>query len=97
MLTFDQAVGAKEAELTMHARITEPIYNILLLLLGVPFILSRERNLKTSAGLCMLAVMSCFLFIYLCKHLDMAPSLRAWLPLMIFGPIAAVTVDSIKT
>ena len=97
LLTFDQAVGAKEAELTMHARMTEPIYNVLLLLLGVPFILSRERNLKTSAGLCMLAVMSCFMFIYLCKHLDMLPSLRAWLPLLVFGPIAAVTVDSIKT
>ncbi|MCY2930014.1 MAG: LptF/LptG family permease [Planctomycetota bacterium] len=88
LLTFDQAVGAKEAELTMHARMTEPIYNVLLLLLGVPFILPRERNLKTSAGLCMLAV---------CKHLDMVPSLRAWLPLMVFGPIAALTVDGIKT
>ncbi|MEI7835876.1 MAG: LptF/LptG family permease [Planctomycetota bacterium] len=97
LLTFDQAVGAKEAELTMHARLTEPIYNVLLLLLGVPFILSRERNLKTSAGLCMLLCMSCFVFIYLCKQLDMIPSLRAWLPLMVFGPIAAVTVDSIKT
>lgn len=97
LVTFDQAVGAREAELTMHSRITEPIYNVLLLLLGVPFILSRERNLKTSAGLCLLTVMSCFIFIYLCKNLDMAPSLRAWLPLMVFGPISAVTVDSIKT
>lgn len=97
LLTADQAAGAREAELTMHVRMTEPIYNVLLLLLGVPFILSRERNLKTSATFCMLLCMTCFIFIYACKSIDMPPALRAWLPLMVFGPIGAVTVDSIKT
>jgi len=97
LLTLDQTVGAKEAELTMHVRMTEPVYNVLLLLLGVPFILSRERNIKTSAGMCLLLCMSCFMFIYVCKHISMPPAFRAWVPLMVFGPIAAVTVDSIKT
>jgi len=85
------------AVLTKYIRITEPINSFVMLLLGVPFILSRERNIKSSAGLCLFAVMSFYASIHICRNISLAPSLSAWLPLLVFGPLAAASFDSIKT
>ncbi|MHC4986130.1 MAG: LptF/LptG family permease, partial [Planctomycetota bacterium] len=43
-------------ELTKWVRIADPVTNLVMLLLGLPFILSRERNIKVSFGLCLLMV-----------------------------------------
>lgn len=85
------------AVLTKYIRITEPINSFIMLLLGVPFILSRERNIKASAGLCLLSVMGFYASIHICRNISLAPALSAWLPLLVFGPLAAASFDSIKT
>ena len=84
-------------QMTRHIRYTDPINNLIMLLLGLPFIVSRERNIKTSAGLCLLVVASFYAFIYLCRYIGLPPALSAWMPILIFGGVAAVMLDSIKT
>ena len=68
-----------------------------LLLVAVPFILSRERNIKASATLCVLMVGVFLAFIYLCRYMGLDPLLAAWLPVFLFGPVAIIMLDAIKT
>jgi len=84
-----------------HVRLTQPIINFLLLLLGLPFFLNREpHNVLLSVGLCMLASVSCFLVSFVSQNLagtSSHPALAAWLPIMLFGPVAVVLMEGVKT
>lgn len=85
------------ALLARHVRFTNPLNNLIMLLLALPFILSRERNLKTSASIGLLIVAAFYMFIYGCRYMNMEPVLAAWLPTLTFGPAAVVMLDSVKT
>jgi hypothetical protein len=87
----------RAALLTRHIRFTDPINNIVMLLLGLPFILSRERNIKASASLCLMVVAMFYVFIYICRYMNVDPTTAAWLPILLFGPISFVMLDSVKT
>ncbi|MFP4053373.1 MAG: LptF/LptG family permease [Phycisphaerae bacterium] len=87
----------RQVRLARQIRFSEPVVNFMMPLLALPFILSRERNIKTSVGLC-IGILAAFVgFVYACRYMNMSPVLAAWLPVMIFGPISLVTVDSVKT
>ncbi|MBS3734298.1 MAG: LptF/LptG family permease [Phycisphaerae bacterium] len=88
---------AQNARQLIHIRVTEPINNVIMLLVGLPFILSRERNIKASAVLCLLTVGAFYIFVHLCRYIDLPPVWSAWTPLLVFGPITAVTIDAVKT
>lgn len=88
------------AKLIKHCRLTEPLANLVMLLLGLPFILSRERNIKASAGLCLLVVGACYMCVFMARYMGgygLDPVLSAWFPILLFGPIAAVMLESVKT
>jgi lipopolysaccharide export LptBFGC system permease protein LptF len=85
------------AMLAKFVRMANPINNLVMLLLGLPFILSRERNIKASAGLTLLMVGGYYAFIYLCRYVGLSPFWAALLPILLFGPIAVVMLDSVKT
>ncbi len=87
----------RAAQLVKHVRFTAPINNLIMLLLGLPFILSRERNIKASATMCLLTVGTFFLLVYICRHLGISPLLAAWVPIFLFGPLAIILLDSVKT
>jgi lipopolysaccharide export LptBFGC system permease protein LptF len=97
LLTLPNVPNRLQVLLTRHMRFTEPICNLVMLLLGLPFILARERNIKSSATLCLLMVGAFFIFIQICRHLDLTAALAAWMPVLLFGPLAAVMLDSVKT
>ncbi len=97
MLRLEHIPNRAGVELTRHARVTDAISNLLMLLLGLPFILSRERNIKASAGLCMLMVGAYYALIYMCRYIGLPPVWAAWLPILLFGPVAVVMLDSVKT
>jgi lipopolysaccharide export system permease protein len=84
-----------------HKRFTLPFVNMLLLLLGVPFFLNREpSNVLVSGGLCMLICGLCFVTAFVSQNLidyPAYPALPAWLPILIFGPVAVLFLDSVKT
>jgi lipopolysaccharide export LptBFGC system permease protein LptF len=96
-----------------HWRITQPLMNVILLLLAIPCVLTREPNtLKTAAmktllltGLAMGAV---FLFhqfagrtpISLANNVNGANTwsmLMAWAPIFLFGPMSVFLLDRTKT
>jgi len=84
--------GAEE-RVAIHARLVQPLLDITLLFLGLPLILSRtNRNVFVAIGLCLLLVIAFMMVVMGCKQLGTAywiePSLAAWLPLMIFVPLA---------
>ena len=80
-----------------HLRIAEPLNNLVMLLIGVPFILSRERNVKASVMMCLGMSILFYAFVYGSRYFDLPPVWTAWLPVLVFGPVAAYMVDAIKT
>ncbi|MCK6456669.1 MAG: LptF/LptG family permease [Phycisphaerae bacterium] len=86
-----------------HARLTTPFINVLMLLLGIPFFLNRERpTVIMAGGRCLLVCGACFVLTFICQNVDVAklainPALPPWLPLLIFAPVMVLLVDSIKT
>jgi len=97
LLRTEQLSEPREAMLARHSRFAEFFNNIILLLVAGPFILSRERNIKSSAALTVLVVGGVYLFVQLARNIDLQPALAAWLPILVFGPVAVATVDAIKT
>ena len=97
LLRLERIPDPLAAVLARHIRITEPLNNLVMLLLGAPFILSRERNLKTSALRSLGTVGAFYAFIYISRYLGVAPIWAAWLPVLVFGPIAAIMLDLVKT
>ncbi len=97
LVKLDRVRDPHGVVLTRHLRMAEPLNNLVLLLVGVPFILSRERNVKASALMCLGQSLLFYAFVYASRYLGLPPVWSAWLPVLVFGPIAAMQVDAIKT
>jgi lipopolysaccharide export system permease protein len=85
-----------------HTRLTRPLVGGIMVVLGVSIILwNPNRHIIISAGLCMALAGALFLFTIACKYLgdqDLLPApLAAWFPVIIFGPVAVVSFDSVHT
>ena len=93
----------RSAQSELHFRITDPLINVTMLILGLPMLVGRERHRsKKDLFLSLLLPGSCFVFTCACKLIGsdistIDPVLTAWLPLMIFTPISVLTLDSVKT
>jgi lipopolysaccharide export system permease protein len=90
-----------DVRVAIHGRFIQPFLDTTLLFLGLPFVVTRtNRNPFIAIGLC-LAVVSVFMLAVLgCQQLGgsgwLAPPLAAWLPLLIFAPLAAAGSDSLR-
>jgi lipopolysaccharide export system permease protein len=92
-----------------HWRFVQPIMNLVLLLLAIPFLMTREPGkLKTAATKCLIVTGIGMGAIFLSHQLagtappkpewiTLWPALMAWSPVFIFGPIAYVFLDRVKT
>jgi lipopolysaccharide export system permease protein len=85
-----------------HTRVTRPLVGAVMVALGLSVILfNPNRHVIISAGLCLMLSASLNLFVIACKYLGdqdvLPPPLAAWLPVMLFGPPALVTFDSVHT
>lgn len=91
-----------DVRVTVHTRLVQPLMDGTLLMLGLPLMLSRSnRNIFLSIGICM-GVATAFTLIALsCQSLGsvnmLRPSLAAWLPLLIFVPVAAGMSQTLRT
>ncbi len=97
LIQLKRVPDRKGAELIKHSRFAAPLNNLVMLLLGLPFILSRERNIRVSAGLCVLVVCLFFASIYICQYIGIDPIFAAWLPILAFGPAALLMFEALKT
>jgi lipopolysaccharide export system permease protein len=91
-----------DVRVAVHTRMVQPLMDGTLLMLGLPLMLSRgSRNVFLSIGIC-LGVATAFTLIALsCQSLGglsvLRPSLAAWLPLMMFVPVAAAMSYNLRT
>lgn len=94
-------IDRKKAVL-FHTRLTRPLVGIILVFLGLSVILrDQNRNVFISAGMCVVLCAVFFAVTFLSKYLGdaniLTPPLAAWLPILIFGPMALVKFDAVHT
>ena len=89
-----------------HFRLTEPIINLIMLMISLPILVCRDPKSMKAAVMISFAVTSlCFVVTFICKMLAteqvifnrVIPEFWAWLPVFIFLPIAFIELDSMKT
>jgi lipopolysaccharide export system permease protein len=86
----------------LHRRCTGPLLDLILVLLGMPIMFGRfDRNLFLKAGVCLIVYVifqgSQFVCTNLAQQELFDPILAAWLPVFVFGPLALVLADGMKT
>ncbi|WP_020473917.1 LptF/LptG family permease [Zavarzinella formosa] len=85
-----------------HMRMTRPIIGMILVIMGISIILrDQTRHVIISSGMCLGLCALFFGSIYVSKYLGngdyVSPAMAAWIPVLIFGPFAAVLYDAIHT
>jgi len=101
---LNRASGARLANMAVffHMRLTRPLLGMILVVMGLSVILrDQNRNVFISAGMCLVL---CGVFFaaglgtkYLGDREFLSPALAAWLPVLVFGPLALVQFDAIHT
>ena len=105
------ALGTKIKDLAqlyaqMNFHITEPIINLVMLMISLPILVCRDpKSMKSAVMISFAATTACFITTFVCKILAtevvffdrVMPELWAWLPVFIFAPIAFIELDSMKT
>ncbi len=90
-----------DVRVAVHYRLLQPFLDTTLLMLGLPLVVSRDnRNPFIAIGLC-LGVVTVFMIVMLgCRSLGgsgwMQPTLAAWLPLIIFAPLAVLMSEPLR-
>lgn len=86
-----------------HTRLTTPFMNMIMLLIAIPFFLTRERrSIVLMGGRCLLVSGLCFFAAFIGQNVDFTGlttniALPIWAPVLMFGPVSVLLVDSIKT
>ncbi|MCF7954303.1 MAG: LptF/LptG family permease [Phycisphaerae bacterium] len=87
-------------------RITDPIINMIMLMIALPVLVCRDpKAMKPAIAKSFAITALCFLVTFGCKMVSTEqfifdriwPELWAWLPILIFFPIALIEIDSMKT
>ncbi|MBA7686159.1 hypothetical protein ES703_94598 [subsurface metagenome] len=89
-----------------HFRITDPLINLVMLMVSLPILVCRDpKSMKSAVMISFGVTAGCFITTFICKMLSteavffdkVMPELWAWLPVFIFLPIAFIELDSMKT
>lgn len=101
-LQYRKIKNPQDVKVMIHSRIMLPALNVLLVLIGIPFVLQWERkNLYRSIFVSML--LSALFFVvdttsgYFASHGYLDPMTAAWVPVFIFGPISFALFHRIGT
>ncbi len=108
MLKNPKSYGANNLLRVKHWRFTQPLMNVILLLLAIPCVLTREPGrLKAAAAKSLFWTGIGMGSIFVAHHLagkpptpSLAsewPAIMAWVPIFVFGPIAVFFLDRVKT
>jgi lipopolysaccharide export system permease protein len=89
----------------MHSHVTEPIINLVMLLVALPILVCRDpKAMKSAIMISFAATTSCMVVNFVCNLLAseeifgmVIPEFWAWLPIFIFLPVALIEIDSMKT
>jgi len=89
----------------MHSHITDPIINLIMLLISLPILICRDpRSMKTAIIISFAITTLCYIATFICKLFAteffferLMPEFWVWLPVLIFLPAAVIELDSMKT
>lgn len=100
LLASDPSLAGRIRQIK-HGRFAAPLVQVLMLLLGLPFFLSREpTSVVSDAGKCLVVCGLCFLLAFSSENFVVTTTLSAlpaWLPLIVFSPVAVVMFDRLRT
>ena len=106
-LAADKSKSKDQAELISqkHFRITDPIVNLLMLLVALPVLVCRDpKAMKAAVVISFTVTGSCFVIMFICKMVatevifgGIRPEFWAWIPVIIYVHIAFIELDSMKT
>lgn len=91
-----------DVRVTIHSRFIRPFLDMTLIFLGLPLVASRQPpNIFFAAGKCLFLVSALMLITLVCHSMGnngylITPAMAAWLPLMIFAPIAYATSANLR-
>lgn len=90
-----------DVRVSVHSRLIQPFLDVTLLFLGLPLVLRREnRNVFIAIGLCSAVTAVFSIVVIASQHLGrvyvISPALAAWLPLMLFVPLAVAMADPMR-
>jgi len=90
-----------DVRVAIHSRVVQPMLDCTLLFLGLPLIMRRDnRNVFLAVGMCVVVTSGFMLVVFGLQHLGSVylidPALAAWLPLMIFVPVAVAMSDPLR-
>jgi lipopolysaccharide export system permease protein len=90
-----------DVRVAIHYRFLQPALDVTLLFLGLPLVVSRgNRNPFIAIGVCLAVVAAFMLVVLSCKSLGttgwLQPTFAAWLPLMIFAPLAVALAGPLR-
>lgn len=109
LLERPQVYGSADLLRVKHARLAQLIMNVILVLLAIGSILTREPGqLRERVLLCFALVGAAMAAIFVSQHLagrppagsqyaDAWPAIFAWVPIFLFFPLAVVMVDRVKS
>ena len=91
-----------DVRVAVHSRLMQPVMDGTLLMLGLPLMFSRRnRNVFLSFGICLLVAVAFSLATLACQSLGglnlLRPTLAAWLPILVFLPLAVAMSHSLST
>ena len=102
--SLNKGTTAKQSGVAVlfHTRLTRPLVGLILVVLGLGVVLKdQNRHVFISAGLCLLMAAVFYACLQGAKYLgdqDLLPApLAAWLPVLVFGPLALALFDAIHT
>ena len=92
----------RQLQVTLHQHVTSPILNLLILLLGLPFVAGREdRNYFASIGIAIALFVGVFVLVFASTAFGnsghVSPLLAAWVPVFAALPAAVLAMESLRT
>ena len=92
----------RQLQVSLHQHVTGPVVNLLLILLGLPFVAGRDdRNYFTNIGIAIALAIGVFALNFACTALgnsgNFSPLLAAWLPVFILLPASVISMEALRT
>jgi lipopolysaccharide export system permease protein len=101
LLRSDNLPNWPSVNISRHVRLTQPLLQFILLMLVVPFFLTRERvNVLGAGARSLLVAGSFFLLVFLAHNVIKDASYAAvfvWTPIFVFCPIAVLQLANVRT
>jgi lipopolysaccharide export system permease protein len=97
-----KVVDVRDLQRIRHGRFSQIVINLLVLAIGIPFFLVRAPcnmflPVVKALGLCLLAWGGAIVMTQAAAPAGLAPALAAWLPVIVYLPLAYYLVDSVES